>query len=91
MSLAVGVKGAGVSGWETDVALAPDEGGAQAIAATLTAAGVSNTIVGQPEASPQAQASYHVKVQAKDLTTARLALWFAGQGSLEGGPISPQA
>lgn len=75
-----------MSGLDTEVALAHDEAGAQAIAATLTAAGVSNIIVGQPETSPRAQTSYHVKVQTKDLTTARLALWFAGRGSLEGGP-----
>jgi hypothetical protein len=80
-----------MSGWDTEVALAHDEAGAQAIAATLAAAGVSNAIVGQPEASPRAQVSYHVKVQAKDLTTARLALWFAGHDSLEGGSISRQA
>ncbi len=80
-----------MSGWETDVALTHDEARAQAMAATLTAAGVSNIIVGQPEASPQVQLSYHVKVQAKDLTTARLALWYVGQDSLESGSISPQA
>ena len=74
-----------MSGWDTDVALAHDEAGAQAIAATLTAAGISNIIVEQPETLPFARVSYHVKVQAKELTTARLALWFAGQGSLEGG------
>jgi hypothetical protein len=80
-----------MSGWDTDVALAHDEAGAQAIAATLTASGISNIVVAQPEAAPQAQVSYHVKVQAKDLTTARLALWFAGQGSLEGRAFFPRA
>lgn len=80
-----------MSGWDTDVALAHDEAGAQAIASTLTSSGISNTIVGQPEASPFAQVSYHVKVQAEDLTTARLALWFAGDGSLEGGSVFPRA
>ena len=80
-----------MSGWDADVALAHDEPRAQAIAATLTSGGISNIIVAQPEASPAAQASYHVKVQAKDLATARLALWFAGQESLEGGSISTHA
>ena len=81
-----------MSGWDTDVALAHDEAGAQAIASTLTSSGISNTIVvQQPGASPSAQVSYHVKVQVKELTTARLALWFAGQGSLEGGSIAPRA
>jgi hypothetical protein len=28
-------------------------------------------------------------VQAKDLSTAKLALWFAGMGSIEGGLVSP--
>jgi hypothetical protein len=74
-----------MSEWDKDVAVLHDEAEAQAISAKLMAAGVSNIISRRPDVGPQAQASYHVKVQAKDLTTARLALWFSGQGSLEGG------
>ena len=75
-----------MSGWDKDVAVLHDEAGAQAISAKLMAAGVSNIVSRQPDVGPRAQTPYHVKVQTKDLTTARLALWFAGQGSLEGGP-----
>jgi hypothetical protein len=73
-----------MSGFDTEMALAHDEAGAQAIAATLAAAGVSNIIVGQFETSPWAQTCYSVKSQATDPTTACLALRFAGEGSLEG-------
>jgi hypothetical protein len=80
-----------MSGWDKDVAVLRDEAGAQAISAKLMAAGVSNIISRQPDVGPQTQASYHVKVQAKNLTIARLALWYAGRDSLEGGPLFPQA
>ena len=80
-----------MSGCNRDVAVLDDEAGAQAISAKLMAAGVGNIISRQPDVGPQAQASYRVKVQAKNLTTARLALWYAGQNSLERGSISRQA
>ena len=80
-----------MSGWDKDVAALHDEAGAQAISAKLMAAGVSNIISRQPDVVPQSQACYHVKVRSQDLSTARLTLWYAGESSLEGGLISPQA
>ena len=78
-----------MSDWDKDVAVLHDEHGAQAVSAKLMAAGVSNIISRQPDVGPQTQASYRVKVRAKDLTTARLALWYARQDGLEGPAISP--
>ena len=76
-----------MSEWDTDVAVVSDEDEARAIGQRLTAAGISHLVSRQPPS----EGPFHVKVQAKDLSTAKLTLWSTGKGRRERGSSYPPA
>jgi hypothetical protein len=63
-----------MSKWDSEVAVAAAEDEARAIGKKLTHAGISYIV-----SRGSSGGDFHIKVQAADLSSARLAIWSAGK------------